>query len=67
MRHGEARYESGYDSSYEGRFTFHGGPGIPQDIWRNLQERRGEVGEGSGRQGDRAGCSRCPNLLKAAH
>lgn len=36
-RHGEARYERAYGRSYEGQFTFHGGPGIPPGIWRNLR------------------------------
>lgn len=44
-RHDEARYEGAYDRSYEGQFAFHGGPGIPQGIWRNLrggkESRRG--------------------------
>lgn len=36
-RHSGARYEGAYDGSYEGQFAFHGGPGIPQGIWRNLR------------------------------
>lgn len=44
-RHGEARYERAYSRSYEGQFAFHGGPGIPPGIWRNL---RGKGGEGRG-------------------
>lgn len=44
-RHGEARYERAYGRSYEGQFAFHGGPGIPPGIWRNLRgEERGEEG-----------------------
>lgn len=47
MRHSGARYEGAYDGSYEGQFAFHGGPGIPQGIWRNLREGRdGSGGEG---------------------
>lgn len=45
-RHGEARYERAYGRSYEGQFAFHGGPGIPQGIWRNL--RGGGVGGEAG-------------------
>lgn len=46
-RHGEARYERAYGRSYEGQFAFHGGPGIPQGIWRNL---RGGGGVGWGEE-----------------
>lgn len=51
-RHGEARYEGAYDGSYEGQFAFHGGPGIPQGIWRYLrggrESKRGVVARGGG-------------------
>lgn len=46
MSHGGARYEGAYDGSYEGQFAFHGGPGIPQGIWRNLREGRDGSGGG---------------------
>lgn len=49
-RHSEAHYEGAYDGSYEGQFTFHGGPGIPQGIWRNLRGGRESKGGGEGRR-----------------
>lgn len=45
-RHGEARYEAAYGWSYEGQFSFQGGPGIPQGIWRNLQGGKESKGKG---------------------
>lgn len=38
--HDEAHYEGAYSQSYERQFAFHGGPGVPQGIWRNLRGRR---------------------------
>lgn len=47
-RHSGARYEGAYDGSYEGQFAFHGGPGIPQGIWRNLRGWGEEGGTAAG-------------------
>lgn len=49
-RHGEARYERAYGRSYEGQFAFHGGPGIPPGIWRNLRGGQGGGVRGEGRK-----------------
>lgn len=72
-RHDEARYEGAYDGSYEGQFAFHGGPGIPQGIWRNLrggrESKRGggeRRGEGGVEKADRDAAD-APALLKAAN
>lgn len=78
-RHGEARYERAYGRSYEGQFAFHGGPGIPPGIWRNLrggQRGGGGVGgwSGGGRRrrsmmdvGGSGGAVNCWTVLKAAN
>lgn len=69
-RHDEARYEGAYDGSYEGQFAFHGGPGIPQGIWRNLRGGREKVkGVARGEGGWEADWDAvdAPTLLKAAN